>query len=456
MGFQGLTGFGGGAASLSVAGGAAYPPDSFWVRLFEKGDWQTEYTEQCAGDLEGNVYMSAIRYSAGGQGYKGVSIIKVDVEGALSWQKVQYSNPTGTSMENLTLCPIQDGTAVYTAGQSDFGLNITKWDSSDGSELWTKLMGNSSANNKIMYFAKVSDGNPISWGTNYSPGSGLMFLTKFDSSGSQTWISGITGSTTSVYPDNGMQPKIDSSGNIHTTAYQQYSGTKYCGVLKHDSLGALQSATDYLLGTDEDMFRDIAVDSAGNKYILFSFKAGSAPLYRGGIMKVNSSDVIQWQKEVYNGVDSTTITPMQVDVTSTGEMIARFFDWKTNMAIIFIRFQADGTIVYKREFKLASGGLGAYNGTMQLNRNDNIIFNTSTTGTVNQILGQLPGDGSLTGTHGNYEWNDATSITVGTYSGWTKQASSIFSSTSSAMAMSALTTVQEENNVTTSTLEVVD
>ena len=152
MGFQGLTGFGGGAASLSVAGGAAYPPDSFWVRLFEKGDWQTEYTEQCAGDLEGNVYMSAIRYSAGGQGYKGVSIIKVDVEGALSWQKVQYSNPTGTSMENLTLCPIQDGTAVYTAGQSDFGLNITKWDSSDGSELWTKLMGNSSANNKIMYF----------------------------------------------------------------------------------------------------------------------------------------------------------------------------------------------------------------------------------------------------------------------------------------------------------------
>ena len=58
----------------------------------------------------------------------------------------------------------------------------------------------------------------------------------------------------------------------------------------------LQSISDYQTSSPaEDLFGDIAVDSSGNKYVSFRYNTGSGNNYVG-VMKLNSSDVIQWQK----------------------------------------------------------------------------------------------------------------------------------------------------------------
>ena len=72
-------------------------------------------------------------------------------------------------------------------------------------------------------------------------------------------------------------------------------------------------------------------------------------------------------------------------------------------------------------------------------------------------VAQLPGDGSLTGTHGDFIWEDATDITEGSYSGYSKGSTTQFETSSHTMSMSAVTAVQTANHgLSEDALQAVD
>jgi len=467
MGFQGLTGFGGGGTGLAVSGASGYPSDPFWISEAEKVSWGYEYTEDVAGDNEGNIYVVSIRYDAGGNGYKGNSIVKYAVDGTVSWQKVTYKTTSAYPMEVTTIAAEADGDHIYIGGNADSGMFITKMNKSDGTVDWRRQLGTANANNVPQSIVMGSDGNPII--IMHGNNTGEHYFSLNESDGTTDWD--ITVKRTSGTSTNNMSSphaKVDSSGNIHslvwgTPGHPDY----YSGIVKHNSSGVLQSISDYQTSSpNEDYFGDIAFDSSGNKYVSYRYYTGSGN-NKVGLMKVNSSDVIQWQK----GIDSSPnyISPQQIEVLPKDAGIIMRIDDRQNQGDTgdgkntFVRFDMDGTVVWKRQFGISGINVGGSSGKMRLNRNGNIIFNTSfTTSSVTYtVVAQLPADGSLTGNHTvgsrTYEWAANTRLTFTTQTGFSKESSTIFSSDTNSHANAAYdVNITLANNVQTYTAGDVD
>ena len=468
-----LLGMGGGGTGLAVSGASGYPADTFWISEAARGSWDNEYVEDIAGDNEGNIYVLSIRYDAGGNGYKGASIVKHAVDGTVSWQKVNYKTTSPQAMEARCVNADADGDHVYISGQADSGLFVSKLNKSDGTVDWRRLLGSVSSNNIPESIVIGSDGNPIVIARMSSDSDRQGYFSLNESNGTTNWdISVKKTSGNATYTQTTMHAKVDSSGNIHslvwaTTSYPNY----YLGVVKHNSSGVLQSISDYKTSYgNEDYFGDIAVDSSGNKYISYRYITGSGQQMRVGVMKLNSSDVIQWQK----GIDSAPnyISPQQIEVLPDDAGIIMRIDDRQNQGDTgdakntFVRFDTSGNVVWKRQFGITSpSGIDVQGsvGKMRLNRNGNIILTTNFTtgGQTYTIVSQLPADGSLTGSHTvgsrTYEWAANTRLSFSTQGAYSKQGSSIYSSETNSNANAAYNTnITTVNNVQTFTKGDVD
>ena len=158
-----------------------------------------------------------------------------------------------------------------------------------------------------------------------------------------------------------------------------------------------------------------------------------------GVMKVNSSDVVQWQRAIVEP-SPNYMTPNNIEVLPEDAGIILSIEDRQNQGdsgnskLSFVRFDTSGNVVWKRQFGVSGINMTPSSGKMRLNRNGNIIFNTnhSTGGQVYTIVAQLPADGSLTGNHTvgsrTYEWAANTRLSFTTQTGFSKQGSSIFSS----------------------------
>ena len=464
-----ILGMGGGGTGLALAGASGYPADSFWISEAARGSWDNEYVEDIAGDNEGNIYVASIRYNAGGNGYKGNSIVKHAVDGTVSWQKVHYKTTSPYSLELRCINAEADGDHIYFSGQADSGMFVTKANKSDGTVDWRRQLGSANANNLPSSIAMGSGGNPIVIARMSSTSESQGYFSLNESDGTTDWdidVKKTSGTTTSN--NTTTHAKVDGSGNLHSlvwggTGHPNY----YNAIVKHNSSGVLQSISDYRTSPSaEDYFGDIAVDSSGNKYVSYRYNTGSGQ-NKVGLMKVNSSDVIQWQK----GIDSAPnyISPEQVEVMPEDAGIIMRIDDRQNQGdsgnakCTFVRFDTSGNVVWKRQFGISGTNVQGSTGKMRLNRNGNIIFNTNHTtgGQIYTVVAQLPADGSLTGSHTvgsrTYEWAANTRLSFSTQSGFSKQGSSIFSSDTNSNANIAydsnMTTV---NNVQTFTKGDVD
>tara|TARA_B100001059_G_C17765051_1_gene545099 strand:- start:50 stop:1423 length:1374 start_codon:yes stop_codon:yes gene_type:complete len=447
----------------------AGPSDTFWISEAAKGSWGDEYTEDIAGDNDGNIYVLSIRYNSGGNGYKGNSIVKHAADGTVSWQKIEYKTSSPHTMEARCITADASGDHIYYSGQSDTGMFIIKANKSDGSVDWRRKIDNSSSNNLPSSIVVGSDGNPIQQGRISSDNNMQGYVSLNANDGTYNWktmVKKTSGNTT----DNQVTQhiKVDGSGNIHSlvkgdTGHPNY----YNAIVKHNSSGVLQSISNYKTSYgNEDQFGDIAVDSSGNKYISYRYITGSGQQMRVGVMKVNSSDVIQWQK----GIDSAPnyISPEQIEVMPDGSGIIMRIDDRQNQGdsgdakSTFVRFDTSGNVVWKRQFGISGINVQGSVGKMRLNKNGNIIFNTNYTtgGNVYTIVAQLPADGSLTGNHTvgsrTYEWAANTRLSFSTQTGFSK-VSSIFSSENNNSANAAYeTNITVANNVLTFTNGDVD
>ena len=468
-----ILGMGGGGTGLALAGASGYPADTFWISEAARGSWDNEYTEDIAGDNEGNIYVASIRYDGGGNGYKSNSVVKHAVDGTVSWQKVHYKTTSPYPLEVRCISAEADGDHIYTSGQGDAGMFVSKTNKSDGTVDWRRQLGSVTSNNIPSSIAMGSGGNPIVIARMSSTSNSQGYFSLNESDGTTDWdidVKKTSGTTTYNHPT--QHAKVDGSGNIHSLVWADVGSTpKYNAIVKHNSSGVLQSISDYKTSYgNEDFFGDIAVDSSGNKYISYRYITGSGQQMRVGVMKVNSSDVIQWQK----GINSSPnyISPEQIEVMPEDAGIIMRIDDRQNQGdsgdgkSTFVRFDTSGNVVWKRQFGITSPSgtdVPGSVGKMRLNRNGNIIFNTrhTTGGLTYTIVAQLPADGSLTGSHTvgsrTYEWAANTRLSFSTQTAFSKQGSSIFSSDTNSNANIAydsnMTTV---NNVQTFTKGDVD
>jgi hypothetical protein len=475
----GLLGSGGGLGYL--AGGASgYPDDTFWISEAAKGSWDDEYIEDIAGDNEGNIYVTSVRYNGGGNGYKSNSIVKHAADGTVSWQKVAYKTTSPYPMEPGNIIAEADGDYIYTSGQSDSGAFVTKTNKSDGSMVWRRQMGASNPNNLPQGLAIGSDGNLIFIMRLNEDSNKQSYININVSNGATIWKSSVkktSGNSTDGAPY--QHPKVDSSGNIHTvlkgdTGYPNIKNA----IVKHNSSGTLQTITDFNSASPaEDIFADIAVDSSGNKYTSYRYYTGAGTPYRCGVSKVNSSDVVQWNTGIdpnFSNPDNY-LSPEQIEVMPEDAGIIMRIDDRQNQGIAgsnpggnsknsFIRLDTSGNVVWKRQFGISGINVFGSAGKMRLNRNGNIIFCTrfAVSGNVYTVVAQLPADGSLTGNHTvgsrTYNWSDRNFGSMGSQLALVKQGSSIFSSELGNDVANAAynTNVTVANNVQTFTKGDVD
>tara|TARA_B100000902_G_scaffold183377_1_gene176073 strand:- start:213 stop:1664 length:1452 start_codon:yes stop_codon:yes gene_type:complete len=470
----GLQGSGGGLGYLA-GGVSGYPADTFWISEAAKGNWGSEYVKDIAGDNEGNIYVVSTRYDAGGNGYLGNSIVKHASDGTVSWQKINYRTASPYPMEIKSVIAEPDGDHIYFSGAADAGMFVTKVNKNDGSVDWRRRLGSVTAGNSNPCIAIGSGGNPIVVArlTDASDAQGYFSLNESD--GTTDWktlIKKTSGNTTAS--THMLTPAVDSSGNIHTVVWGDTGHPNYYNaVIKHNSSGVFQSISDYRSSyTNEDMFSDIAVDSSGNKYVAFRFVSGSGQQFKVGIMKLNSSDVIQWQKAI-SGTSPNYMTPNNIVVMPEDAGIILSIEDRQNQGdsadgrVSFVRFDMSGNVVWKRHFGVGDGGSGininGSNGRMKLNRNGNIIFDTrfSSGGAIYTVVAQLPADGSLTGDtvigSRTYNWSANTRFSFSDQTIFSKQGSSIFSSATNSLSNNSYdTNMTTADNVQTFTKGDVD
>ena len=471
-----ILGMGGGGTGLAVSGASGYPADTFWISEAARGSWDNEGAYDIAGDDEGNIYTGGFRSDAGGTGRGGMSIVKYAADGTVSWQKVQYHSSSGGIGENTQIIAEASGDHIYVISETANGACIHKMNKSDGTVDWRRLLGQGNSNDKATSLVMRSDGN-VNCIIRMDTDSGRSaYFNINESNGAYVWQTSVkrtSGDTTDSH--NTQHMKVDSSDNIHSLVWADKGGTPryHNAIVKHNSSGVLQSISDYYTSVyaNEDYFGDIAVDSSGNKYVSYRYNLGSGTGYnKVGLMKVNSSDVIQWQK----GIDSAPnyISPQQIEVMPEDAGIIMRIDDRQNQGDTgdakntFVRFDTSGNVVWKRQFGITSpSGIDVQGsvGKMRLNRNGNIILTTNFTtgGQTYTIVSQLPADGSLTGSHAvgsnTYEWVANTRLNFSTQTGYSKQGSSIYSSETNSNANVAYNTnITTVNNVQTFTKGDVD
>ena len=431
-------------------GGSSGGSDSYWINQRANGGWDNEYTESVDVDNDGNVYVVSIRYDAFSSGYKGTSLIKLNSEGALQWQKSLTYNIPGDrtySFESRTVSVNSDGSSIYVTGQGDLGMIVFKY-SSSGAVQWAYKLGGSNPNNVSYRTGITSSGDLLIQGRD-AENSDHTFISKIASNGSLTFHSPIgktSGNTTAVVYNS--KPEVDSSGNIHFVIKDNSSPTP--AVVKYNSSGVLQTVSDYSSDDpNEDYFSDMVVDSSGNKYVLYRRFHSGLSLNRAGVLKLNSSDAVQWGSDIFSTANA--VYPTSISIHSSGDIISCFDDRRgTNKAAIITRHQSDGTLVWKREFRHSSYTLFGSANEVVLNPNGNIVLNCYfNTGTESlSVTAQLPSDGSSTGTYNNFVWADATGISETSYSSWSKDSSSIFSAKSSSKTLSSFSDYVVGSNIT--------
>jgi len=271
-----------------------------WTKLSGVSGAST-FGEGITVDSSGNSYVTG--YTNGnldGQTFTGsldAFVIKYDSNGTKLWTRL-IGNLGDTLGEGITVDSsgniyVTGGTTGDLDGQTATAIGysnlfVIKYDS-NGTKLWTKLLGVYSAYAIGNSIAVDSSGN--SYVTGFTNGNldgqtliGIsgVFIIKYDPNGTKQWTKLSGGiSSTSTIGTIGNSIAVDSSGNSYITGYtdtdldgQALIGLYDVFVIKYDSNGTKlwtmlsgASGTSALGANISTIGEGIAVDSSGNSYV---------------------------------------------------------------------------------------------------------------------------------------------------------------------------------------------
>lgn len=366
----------------AVGGGGGGITPTYWLSVYGEleADNNDDYGSSVTYDNDGNVYV------IGGDGTSGTIsfLLKYDPEGTLLWQK-NFSDLNGyKSSDSVRVDSSGNIYTLFNTALGDTKIIFVKLDSS-GSIVWQKNIDVETSNDAGYDFALDASDNIIVTGKTVGPDtSSDIFIIKLNNSGDIQWQKSFTGISSN---DIGRGISTDSLGNI-------YVGSEN-GIIKLNSSGVLQ----WQKVIDTGMIDSIAVDSQNNVFI------SSYPFI---VMKLNSSGDIQWQKTITDAGEAISISvDSNDDVFVSG--FTGFTNTNNNSRDLYVcKFNNSGTIQWQISIGSSFDEYQWYfYGHRALSVNDNSLVITGYTystnpSAANAITVQLPKDGSLTGTYGDF------------------------------------------------------
>ena len=418
--------------------------ENYWFAMLSQGSYDS--ARGGAVDSSGNLYVCGKSDSSG-------FVVKYNSSGAVQWKRTFSSSST----DNSRGLALDSSGNIYVTGFSNSGGQggvetfLIKFNNS-GTEQWSRYIG-ISADDMAMSIAIDSSDNIYIVGTNELGAPTYtreLSLAKFDSSGNLVWEQELTSSGNHAY---GTSVAVDSSDNPVITGYTNALGQGGFDIIiaKYNSSGAPQWQKSFGgSGTDEP--RGIATDSSDNIFIGGYTASEGAGAQDALVAKFNSSGDLQWQR-ILGAYDTDT---WGVTVDDDGNVYGLGYSSRepanTGLVNQFImaKYNSSGDLQWQRHF---GGTAGDYVfGRTASGDGDLYVFgstgNSVSTGVEDAITLKVPGDGTLTGTHGSFTygtstWTAATSNLVAATSTLTEQAGARISSDASSSFTFSSSTISD-------------
>ncbi|MDB9491443.1 Calx-beta domain-containing protein, partial [Dolichospermum circinale CS-534/05] len=299
-----------------------YNPDGSqaWIKQF--GTSGTDYALGTGNDNAGNVY--AAGYTNGAftgatnLGSNDGFITKYTAAGTLAWVKqfgtAADDTSVGISVDSNGNSYIIGKTYGAFAGnvtQGAYDAYIAKYDT-NGTQTWIKQFGTNQDDEAIGVSLDSNDNIYVLGSTagafagNTNVSGFDVFVSKYNSSGTQAWVKQLSSSGNNYANINGIS--TDSTGNVFITGYTDgaFSGNTSLGsydgfVAKYSTTGTLAWVRQFGT-TSEDYSIASKTDSAGNTYVAgwtSGQLTGNTALggYDGFLAKYNTSGTRLWVKQ---------------------------------------------------------------------------------------------------------------------------------------------------------------
>lgn len=391
------------ALGTAGAGGG----ESYWL-TYDYASGKKGYHQTVDVDSDGNVYGSGYaEYNSGG----GIYSAKYSKTGDRLWHKV-FTDPNASPYTYTGKGGALDSSnnfysVAYTSENlyPNFRIPSVKYNS-NGTLLTQKKFifnGSSGPNNPHSVYYK----SPYF----YVPAQQALYIIN-ESNISVSSVLYVTRGDQYLYALD-----IDSSGNMYIVGrYLTYSPySNYLGTIaKVNSSGVLQWEREYGWSYQAPNYRNwspsgVKVDSSGNIYVCGSENVNST---KGYLIKINSSGTLQWEKTLSPASSSDYLYFNGLDFDSNGDIFvggSAYISATGTRTTVIAKYNSSGTLQFQREF---------YNMTMnkgfKIDANDNMYMSgTAWWPYESPAVLKLPSDGSLTGTYGQFSYQ-ASSYTTGT------------------------------------------
>ena len=357
-------------------------------------------------------------------GYEGngtfIPIEKIDSTGVTT----SFSNRvTGGSISNCCYSYISSGTCVdvdpsgniYVGGSAGGGDGFTEAYAainaynSSGTLLWQVTLKSSGGNQCCVQGIKY---NPINGYvyviTDWRGSNNFSFAALNASTGAVVYNNRMLGyvgiSSTSFYTaSNNMA--IDSSGNVYVCYYSSI----YVGYLKIDTSFAIQQFPVVTGLTGSSYYAQcITLDSSGNVYVGTCF---GTPYLKACVIKFDSSGTYLWNATA--SLSGTSLGFQAITTDSSGNVYCGGGGAAGSLGAnsYILKFNSSGTIQYQRKFNTDTAPIRGLN----MGPSNSMYF-SGTFAAQKAFFGNLPTDGSKTGTYtvgSNSVIYSAGSLTIG-------------------------------------------
>ena len=377
---------------LSAAGaGGAVGAVSYWLaRLTGATFAQLGAIKQ---DASGNIYVSGQAIATGGAGANDGFVAKYDSSGTIQWQRVLGSTGTETFGGKLNIDSSGDvyvGGRTTSQGQGGNDGLVAKYDSS-GTIQWQRILGGAGTD---LFRAITGDSGGNSYAVGYTESEGQggsdALIAKYNSSGTIQWQRRIGGAG----DEEGNNVAIDSNGDVYIAGATTTStaGAQDFYIVKYNSSGTL--VWQRRLGSASgDSANGIAIDSTDSIYVAGSTAGAGTGTNDVLLAKYNSSGTLQWQRTL-TGSGSDIANNVAVDSSNNVFISGVSSTNAGNDDVLIAKYDSSGTVQWQRWLRSTNA-----DSALSVNVAPNGVVNFAGVSNDQIILGQLPNDGSLTGTY---------------------------------------------------------
>jgi hypothetical protein len=391
---------------IALGGGTPVPSSGGYIDIF--GDSFT--TNISISHHNSLVYDNSNNlYAVGSTDISGVTkgiVSKFNVSGTLQWQRtLGASSPNNTG---FTALDIDSSNNLYVTGftSSDGtidgrNIQIVKYDT-NGTLQWQKTLGGSSfLEMGLSLLVEQSTGDFYVSGI-FATTSGATIsrsiVAKYNSSGVLQWQTGLTPAVSSDNADF-QDIALDSAGNLYIVGSTPTSTSSNQGMLiKYNSSGALQWQVGLSKATGQSIFYGITIDSSDNIFVCGTSLTGIGGTSYGVVAKYNTSGALQWKKQIGDSGGYPVLLDITLD--SSGNIYATGFGGPNSSSYV-IKLDTSGSIQWQRNFSATSYYAQMY--SIAMDSTDSLVvggYTRDTSVNINQMLMlRVPNDGTPTGTY---------------------------------------------------------